>query len=58
MSRAFGKALATGDVRDKILATGAVPPASDSPAAFAEFMAKERARLGDVVTRSKIELKE
>ncbi|MFO1304496.1 MAG: tripartite tricarboxylate transporter substrate binding protein [Burkholderiales bacterium] len=58
VGEAFGKALANGDIRDKILATGAVPPSSDSPAAFAEFMAKERARLGDVVTRSKIELKE
>ena len=55
---AFGKALAHAETRDKILATGAVPPSSDSPAAFAEFMAKERARLGDVITRSKIELKE
>ena len=55
---AFGKALAHAETRDKILATGAVPPSSDSPAAFAEFMAKERASLGDVITRSKIELKE
>ena len=54
----FGKALANTDVRDKILKTGAVPAGNDSPAAFNDFMAKERARLGDVVTRSKIELKE
>jgi len=54
----FGKALANTDVRDKILKTGAVPASNDSPVAFNDFMAKERARLGDVVTRSKIELKE
>ena len=54
----FGKALANAEVHDKILKTGAVPASNDSPAAFNEFMAKERARLGDVVTRSKIELKE
>jgi len=54
----FGKALANPEIREKILKTGAVPASSDSPAGFADFMAKERARLGDVVTRSKIELKE
>jgi tripartite-type tricarboxylate transporter receptor subunit TctC len=54
----FGKALMNVDVRDKILKTGAVPASNDLPAAFNDFMAKERARLGDVVMRSKIELKE
>jgi tripartite-type tricarboxylate transporter receptor subunit TctC len=54
----FGKALANAEVRDKILKTGAVPASDDSPAAFNDFMARERARLGDVITRSKIELKE
>ena len=54
----FGKALANAEVHDKILKTGAVPASNDSPVAFNDFMAKERARLGDVVTRSKIELKE
>lgn len=54
----FGKALTNAEVRDKILKTGAVPASNDSPAAFNDFVAKERARLGDVVTRSKIELKE
>jgi tripartite-type tricarboxylate transporter receptor subunit TctC len=58
LSDEFGKALANAEIRDKILKTGAVPAVNDSPAAFADFMAKERARLGDVVTRSKIELKE
>jgi len=52
------KALANAEVRDKILKTGAVPASDDTPAAFADFMAKERARLGDVIARSKIELKE
>jgi len=52
------KALANAEVRDKILKTGAVPASNDSPAAFAGFMAKERTRLGDVITRSKIELKD
>ncbi|HEY8243607.1 MAG TPA: tripartite tricarboxylate transporter substrate binding protein [Casimicrobiaceae bacterium] len=54
----FAKALANTDVKDRILKTGAVPASSDSPAAFADFMAKERGRLGDVIARSKIELKE
>jgi tripartite-type tricarboxylate transporter receptor subunit TctC len=54
----FAKALAHADVRDQILKTGAVPATNDSPAAFNDFMARERARLGDVVARSKIELKE
>jgi len=54
----FAKALANPEVRDKILKTGAVPASNDSPATFTDFMARERTRLGDVVTRSKIELKE
>jgi len=54
----LAKALANAEIRDKILKTGAVPASNDSPATFAAFMAKERARLGDVITRSKIELKE
>jgi len=58
LSDEFGKALANPEIRDKILKTGAVPASNDTPAAFNAFMAKERARLGDVVTRSKIELKE
>ena len=58
LSDEFGKALANADVRKRILKTGAVPASNDSPTAFTAFMAKERARLGDVITRSKIELKE
>ena len=51
------KAMTSADVKERVLKTGAVPSA-DPPSAFAGFMAKERARLGDVITRSKIELKE
>ena len=51
------KAMTNAEVRDKVLKTGAVP-ASDAPAAFEGFMANERRRLGDVITRSRIELKE
>lgn len=56
--KCVGDALANAEVRDKILKTGAVPASNDSPATFAGFMAKERTRLGDVITRSKIELKD
>ena len=58
LAEEFGKTLTNAEVRDNILKTGAVPASNDSPGAFNDFMAKERARLGDVVTRSKIELKE
>jgi tripartite-type tricarboxylate transporter receptor subunit TctC len=51
------KAMNQPDVKERVLKTGAVP-AGDRPAAFAEFMARERQRLGDVITRSRIELKE
>jgi tripartite-type tricarboxylate transporter receptor subunit TctC len=51
------KVMASADVKDRVLKTGAAPSA-DPPSAFAAFMAKERSRLGDVITRSKIELKE
>ena len=51
------KAMTNAEVRDKVLKTGAVP-AGDAPAAFEGFMANERRRLGDVIARSRIELKE
>jgi tripartite-type tricarboxylate transporter receptor subunit TctC len=51
------KAMTNAEVRDKVLKTGAVP-SSDAPAAFEGFMANERRRLGDVITRSRIELKD
>ena len=49
------KAMGKPDVRDRVLATGAVP-AADRPAAFQAFMAKERERLGEVITKSGIVL--
>lgn len=39
------------DVKERVLKTGAVP-VGDRPAAFEAFMANERKRLGDVITRS------
>jgi hypothetical protein len=38
-----------------VLKTGAVP-AGDSPAAFAAFIARERQRLGEVITKTGIVL--
>ncbi|MEO8485883.1 MAG: tripartite tricarboxylate transporter substrate binding protein [Betaproteobacteria bacterium] len=58
LSGEIGKALATAETKDRVLKTGAVPAANDTPAAFAAFMASERQRLGDVIARSRIELKE
>jgi tripartite-type tricarboxylate transporter receptor subunit TctC len=43
------------DVKERVLKTGAVP-VGDRPAAFAAFMANERQKLGDVITRSGIVL--
>jgi tripartite-type tricarboxylate transporter receptor subunit TctC len=43
------------DVKERVLKTGAVP-VGDRPAAFAAFMANERQKLGEVVTRSGIVL--
>jgi hypothetical protein len=40
-----------------VLKTGAVP-AADTPAEFQAFMANERKRLGEVITRSGITLTE
>ena len=51
------KAMNQPDVKERVLKTGAVP-AGDRPAEFTAFMANERQRLGDVITRSRIELKE
>jgi tripartite-type tricarboxylate transporter receptor subunit TctC len=49
------KAMQLPDVKDRVLKTGAVP-AGDEAAAFEAFMARERQRLGDVVTKSGIVL--
>ena len=51
------KAMSLPDVRERVLTTGAVP-AGDTPEAFAAFMAKERQRLGEVITKTGIELKD
>jgi tripartite-type tricarboxylate transporter receptor subunit TctC len=49
------KAMQLPDVKDRVLKTGAVP-AGDSPAAFAAFIARERQRLGEVITKTGIVL--
>ncbi len=51
------KAMSLPDVKERVLKTGAVP-VGDQPAAFEAFMANERKRLGDVITRSGIVLAE
>lgn len=55
LSDGIVKAMADADLKDRVLKTGAVP-VGDRPAAFADYMAKERARLGDVIKRSGIKL--
>jgi len=50
-------AMNTPDVKERVLKTGAVP-VGDRPEAFEAFMANERKRLGDVITRSGIVLTE
>jgi len=49
------KAMQLPDVKDRVLKTGAVP-AGDGAAAFEAFMARERQRLGEVITKSGIVL--
>jgi tripartite-type tricarboxylate transporter receptor subunit TctC len=49
------KVMSQPDVREKVVATGATP-AGDSQAAFAAYMAKERQRLGEVITKRSIVL--
>ena len=49
------KAMASADVRERVLKMGAVP-AADSPQAFEAFMARERQRLAEVITKSGIVL--
>ena len=51
------KAMSLSDVKERVLKTGAVP-VGDRPADFAAFMTDERRRLGDVITRSGIVLKD
>jgi len=51
----IAKVMNDPEVKERVLRTGAVP-AGDSPAEFQTFMANERQRLGDVITRSGIVL--
>jgi tripartite-type tricarboxylate transporter receptor subunit TctC len=51
------KAMGQPDIKERVLKTGAVP-VGDRPADFAAFMANERQRLGEVITRSGIVLTE
>lgn len=51
------RAMNSPDVKERVSKTGAVP-GTDAGAAFDAFMARERQRLGDVVTRSGIVLTE
>jgi tripartite-type tricarboxylate transporter receptor subunit TctC len=57
LSGEIAKAMQLPDVREHVLKTGAVP-AGDAPAQFQAFMANERKRLGEVITRSGISLTE
>ena len=49
------KAMAQPDLRERVLKTGALP-AGDGAAPFAAFMAKERQRLSEVITKTGIVL--
>ena len=49
------KVMSQSDVKEKVVATGATP-AGDSQAAFGAYMAKERQRLGEVITKRSIVL--
>jgi tripartite-type tricarboxylate transporter receptor subunit TctC len=49
--------MSQSDVKEKVQATGATP-AGDSQAAFGAYMAKERQRLGEVITKRSIVLTE
>jgi tripartite-type tricarboxylate transporter receptor subunit TctC len=57
LADAIAQAMNLPDVKERVLKTGAVP-VGDAPEAFAVFMVKERERLGDVIAKTGIELKE
>jgi len=57
LSDEIAKTLARADIRDRVLASGATP-AGDRPSEFAAFMAKERTRLGEVITKRGITMAE
>ena len=49
------KAMSHPELKERVLKTGAIP-AGDTPAAFAAFMGRERARLAEVISKSGIVL--
>jgi tripartite-type tricarboxylate transporter receptor subunit TctC len=49
------KAMGEAELKERVLKTGAIP-AADTPAAFKAFMARERSRLADVISKSGIVL--
>ena len=53
----IGKAMNQQDIKEQVLRTGAVP-SGEGPEPFTKFMANERERLGDVIRRSGIVLKD
>ena len=55
LSEDIVKAMALPEMRDRVLKTGAVP-AGDTPAAFEAFIARERQRLGEVISKTGIVL--
>jgi tripartite-type tricarboxylate transporter receptor subunit TctC len=55
LNEEVSKAMALPDVKERVLKTGAVP-VGDEAAAFQAFMARERQRLGDVITKTGIVL--
>lgn len=57
LSDAIVKVMSLPEVKEKVLKTGAAP-VGDRPADFEAFMANERQRLGEVITRSGIVLTE
>jgi len=57
LSDEIAKVLARADIKDRVLASGATP-AGDRPSEFAAFMAKERTRLGEVITKRGITMTE
>jgi tripartite-type tricarboxylate transporter receptor subunit TctC len=57
LSAEIMKAMNQPDMKEQVLKTGA-NPVGDDPASFEAFMAKERQRLGDVIKKSGIELKD
>jgi tripartite-type tricarboxylate transporter receptor subunit TctC len=51
----IGRAMRLPEVKERVLKSGAIP-AGDAAAAFGQFMARERQRLGEVITQTGIVL--